>query len=72
MMRKARVFISCGQSNKREKRIGFAVESYFKNDRKFETYFAERVHSPEALTESIFSFLQKSEYFVFIDFNEKR
>lgn len=71
MKRKARVFISCGQSNDREKKIGLAVESYFK-EKKFETYFAEEVHSPEALTESIFSFLQKSEYFVFIDFKREK
>ena len=67
-MRKARVFISCGQSTDREKNIGLAVEAYFKNERRFETYFAERVHSSDALTENIFSFLSQSEYFIFIDF----
>jgi len=71
MMRKAMVFISCGQSTEREKKIGFAIDSYFKG-RKFKTYLAERVHSPEALTESIFSSLQKSEYFVFVDFNREK
>ncbi len=66
-MRKARVFISCGQSTDREKSIGLEVERYFRG-RGFETYFAEKVHSPEALTEHIFRFLKESEYFVFIDF----
>ncbi len=66
-MRKARVFISCGQRSDREKSIGIAVEKYFR-DRGFDAYFAERVHSPEGLTEHIFRFLQSSEYFVFIDF----
>lgn len=66
-MRKARVFISCGQRTEREKNIGLEIDRYFK-DRHFETYFAEKVHSPEALTEHIFTFLRESEYFVFIDF----
>ena len=70
-MRRARVFISCGQQNNREKKIGFEVERFFK-DKGFETYFAERVHSPEALTEHIFKFLRKSEYFVFIDFRRNK
>jgi len=70
-MRNARVFISCGQRNEREKNIGFAVEDYF--DKKgFKTYFAERVHSPDALTENIFKFLRQSEYFVFIDFKREK
>ncbi len=66
-MRRARVFISCGQCNVREKSIGYSVEDFFKG-RGFETYFADRVHSPEALTENIFRFLRSSEYFVFVDF----
>ncbi len=75
-MRNSRVFISCGQRDDREKTIGKSVEDYFKS-RRFETYFAERVHSSDALTENIFRFLRQSEYFVFIDFrreeiNEKR
>jgi len=63
-MRNARVFISCGQKNRREKNIGKTVEEFFRK-RGFETYFAERVHSPDALTENIFKFLKQSEYFVF-------
>ena len=66
-MRKARVFISCGQVNDREKGVGKSVQDYFAK-RGFETYFAEEVHSSEGLTENIFRFLNQSEYFVFIDF----
>lgn len=66
-MRKARVFISCGQLNSKEKTIGLEVDRYFKR-RGFDVYYAEKVHSPEALTEHIFTFLKQSEYFVFIDF----
>lgn len=69
-MRNARVFISCGQRGKTEKKIGMKVEDYFKG-RGFETYLAERVHSSEALTENIFKFLKQSEYFVFIDFRRE-
>lgn len=70
-MRKARVFISCGQRADREKNIGMEVDRYFK-ERGFDTYFAEKVHSPEALTEHIFTFLKESEHFVFIDFKREK
>jgi hypothetical protein len=70
-MRKARVFISCGQRNAREKRIGFRVFDHF-NRRGFSPFFAERVHSPESLTEHIFKTLCESEYFLFIDFRRER
>jgi len=70
-MRKARVFISCGQRTGREIEIGKSVEHFFKSN-KFETYFAERVHSSDALTDNIFKFLRQSEYFVFIDFKREK
>ncbi|MFA5109798.1 MAG: hypothetical protein WC443_00175 [Desulfobaccales bacterium] len=70
-MRKARVFISCGQRTAREKNIGLEIDRFFR-DRGFETYFAEKVHSPEALTDHIFKFLRESEYFVFIDFKRDK
>ena len=70
-MRKARVFISCGQRTEREKKIGLEVEKYFR-ERGFETYFATEVHSPEALSEHIFASLKESEYFVFIDFKREK
>lgn len=70
-MRNARVFISCGQRDEREKSVGEAVRKYFKA-LDFDPYFAERVHSPEALTEHIFSNLRESEYFIFIDFRRDK
>lgn len=70
-MRKATVFISCGQRTEREKNIGLEVDRYFLQ-RGFETYFAKKVHSPKALTEHIFANLKESEYFVFIDFKRER
>jgi len=69
-MRNARVFISCGQRTHREKNIGMEVKSYFES-RGFETYFAEVVRSPEALTEHIFKYLDSSEFFIFIDFKRE-
>jgi len=66
-MRKAKVFISCGQRDDREKQIGAAVERYFKDERHFDTFLAAETHSPEALTECIFRQLEESEYFIFID-----
>jgi len=70
-MKKARVFISCGQRNKRERKIGAAIKNYFE-ERKFEAYFAAHTHCSDALTENIFKFLRKSEYFVFIDFKREK
>jgi len=64
---KARIFISCGQQNDREKDIGLACKDYFER-RGFVAYFAEEVHSLESITENIFTHLRNSEYFVFIDF----
>ncbi len=69
-MRAARVFVSCGQRSDKEKAIGRAVYEYFKK-KGFEAYFAERVQSPDALTENIFKFIRQSEYFVFIDFKRE-
>lgn len=68
---KARVFISCGQRNGREKDIGLACKNYFKS-KGFTAYFAEEVHSLEALTENIFRHLKNSEYFVFVDFKRDK
>ena len=63
---KARVFISCGQRNDKEKDIALTCKNYFES-KGFIAYFAEEVHSLEALTENIFRHLKNSEYFVFID-----
>lgn len=67
---KSRVFISCGQRNQKEKDIGLACKNYLEH-KGFTAYFAEEVHSLEALTENIFNHLKHSEYFVFIDFKRE-
>jgi len=61
-MKKATVFISCGQRNETEKKFGNWLERYFKP--KYDVYFAEEVHSSKPLLTSIFSALRESEYFV--------
>ena len=66
-MRKARIFISCGQKTDREKQFGKNVCEYFQK-RGFDTYFAEEINSPDAITVNVFNYLKCSEYFVFIDF----
>ena len=70
-LRSARVFISCGQLKEHEKRAGTEIVAHFES-RGFETYFADRVHSAQGLTESIFEALRESEYFVFVNFRRER
>lgn len=66
-MLRAKVFISCGQLTKEEKEIGSKVVKYFEN-KGFEPYFAEEVHSPLGLTQNIYNNLRTCEYFVCINF----
>lgn len=66
-MEKAKVFISCGQSNSKEKEYGIKAREWF-SKKGFNAYFAEEIHTPEALTENIFNALKESEYFVLINF----
>ncbi len=69
-MRKARVFISCGQRPK-EKPIGLKVAKYIRK-KGFDPYFAEEIQTPEALTKEIFNSLRNSEYFISINFQRKK
>lgn len=62
-MKKSTVFISCGQGSDREKKFGEKLVSYFQN-KGFETYFAEHIHSSKPLLQSILDALKESEYFV--------
>jgi len=69
-MRKARVFISCGQ-RVTEKPIGLKVAKYLRK-KGFDPYFAEEIQTPEALTKEIFESLKTSEYFISINFERKK
>ena len=62
-MKRARVFISCGQNTQEEKQIGIQLSDDFR-DRGFKPYFAEEVHTPEGITNNVFNALKESEYFV--------
>jgi len=68
-MKKAKVFISCGQLPG-EKEIGLKVASYLRN-KGFEPYFAEEVQTPEALTHNIFEALKGAEYFIVVNFERR-
>ncbi|MBI2849282.1 MAG: hypothetical protein HYX88_04045 [Chloroflexi bacterium] len=63
---RARVFISCGQCNEKEKQLGLDAKRQLES-RGFECYFAEAVHNLQGLTANIFSHLRNAEYAVFID-----
>lgn len=69
-MEKARVFISCGQSNGEEKAYGVKASEWFRTNG-FEPYFAEQYNTPEGLTENIFNALKKCEYFISINFERE-
>lgn len=68
-MRKAKVFISCGQRAS-EKEIGLKIANYLRK-KGFEPYFAEEVQTPEALTQNIFEALKRAEYFIAINFQRR-
>lgn len=69
-MRKARIFISCGQKD-HEKKYGIEAADYFRQ-RGFDPYFAEEIQTPEGLTQNIFNALKHSEYFISINFDRDK
>ena len=76
---RAKVFISCGQRAKSngvefdEVKIAHEVASVLENkDMGFETYRAVYDRSLRGLKENIFSHLETSEYFLFIDFRREQ
>lgn len=62
-MKKAIVFISCGQRDAREKKIGNKLVKYF-DERKFDTYYAENIHNSKPLLQSILNSLKDADYLV--------
>lgn len=68
-MKKAKVFISCSQRSG-EKEIGLKIANYLRR-KGFDSYFAEEVQTPEALTHNIFEALKSAEYFVAVNFQRK-
>lgn len=64
---RSRVFISCGQGDKRERKAAARVEKVLR-DLGFEPYLATEVHSVRSLRENIFDKIRNTEYFLFLDF----
>ncbi len=67
----ARVFISCGQREKREKDIAQRLWTML-SDKGYEPYIATKQHTSEGFKENIFRKLEHSEYFLFIDFKREK
>ena len=69
---KARVFISCGQKkDSREVEVAAAVAKILEN-MGFEAYVAVQEQTLHGLKENIYSQLNTSEYFLFIDFSREQ
>lgn len=61
-MKRAKIFISCGQRDDREKKFGEYLVNYLTP--KYEVFLAEEVHNSKPLLQSIFNELRTSEYFI--------
>lgn len=68
---KARIFISCGQRDDNEVEIANQLEMKLKK-LDFEPYLAIEQHSLSGFTENILPQLEKSEYYLMIDFKRER
>jgi len=69
---KARVFISCGQQkNSEEERIANKIKEEL-IDLGYEAYIAIKEQITRGFKENIFQRLEKSEYFIFIDFRREK
>jgi hypothetical protein len=67
----ARVFISCGQAKETDERIVAHRISERLKAEGYEPYVAVEEQTLAGLTENIFGWLRKSEYFVFVDFKRE-
>jgi len=70
MLSSARVFISCGQRSD-ELRIAEDIADLV-NSMNFEPYIARTQQTLNGLVDNIFSKLEESEYFIFIDFKREK
>lgn len=68
---KARVFISCGQSNVSETKVANDIRTMLENAN-YEPYVATQDHSASGLKENIFKKLSEAEYYLFIDFKREK
>jgi hypothetical protein len=70
---KTRIFVSCGQKRDSDNEIQIARQIFRKlADMGFEPYLALEEQTLMGIKENIFSKLEESEYFIFIDFKRER
>jgi hypothetical protein len=67
----ARVFVSCGQRTKAERKFGTEVKKFLRAEG-YCPYVAVGAHSSRSLREEIFDRLQTAEYVLFVDFRRER
>lgn len=70
--RRARVFISCGQTKDSDELTTAKQISYRLSELGFDPYIAVEEQTLRGLTENIFPRLRDSEYFVFVDFKREK
>jgi hypothetical protein len=76
-MLKSRIFISSGQKNDSadhfsERQLVASLRTILEDECNFEVYTAIEQHSLEGFTKNILENLEKSEYFLFIDFRREK
>ena len=70
---KARVFFSCGQAYKSERDTAGAIAEMLSSDEfGFDVYIADDKITPLGVKEAVFRELERSEYFLFVDFPRER
>jgi hypothetical protein len=70
---KARVFVSCGQKDNKEKALAREIyETLAGPEFGFEPYVADLEHTQKEVVQSVFDALSESEYFLLIDFRRER
>ena len=69
---RARIFISCGQNKRTEETAVAAKIKTTIEKLGFDPYIAIDVQNLQSLKESIFSQLENSEYFIFVDFKREK
>ena len=68
-----KIFISCGQNSKEEKRIANEIKRWFEDPtRGYSVYVAINVQRLEDINNAIVKELSSSDYFIFIDFRRER
>lgn len=67
----SKVFISCGQSNDKEKKVAKDVSNWLIS-KGFETYVAIQTHSILEINNDIIKELKKSDYYLFINFKREK